>query len=75
MTSGLSGTPVDGQTLRVWTTDNGTARAIAWGNSFEASTVALPTTTVISTRLDVGFLEHRDVEVALRRGGVTPGLA
>jgi hypothetical protein len=51
----MSGTPVDGDTLRVSFTDNGTARAIAWGSSFEASTVALPTTTVISTRLDVGF--------------------
>jgi hypothetical protein len=51
----MSGTPVDGDTLRVSFTDNGTARAIAWGTSFEASTVALPTTTVISTRLDVGL--------------------
>jgi hypothetical protein len=55
MTTNLSGTPVDGDTLRVSFTDNGTVRAIAWGASFEASTVALPTTTVISTRLDVGF--------------------
>ena len=55
MTTNLSGTPVDGDTLRISLTDNGTARAIAWGASFEASTVALPTTTVISARLDVGF--------------------
>jgi len=51
----MTGTPVDGDTLRISITDNGTARAIAWGTSFEASTVALPTTTVASTRLDVGF--------------------
>lgn len=54
-TSSLTGTPVDGDTIRISITDNGTARAITWGTSFEASTVALPTTTVISTRLDVGF--------------------
>lgn len=57
MTSSLTGTPVEGDTLRIDITDNGTARAITWGASFEASgNVALPTTTVISTRLDVGFL-------------------
>lgn len=56
MTTNLSGTPVNGDMLRVAFTDNGTARAITWGASFEASgTVALPTTTVISTRLDVVF--------------------
>lgn len=55
MTTNLSGTPVDGQTLIIDILDNGTARAITWGASFEASTVALPTTTVISTLLTVGF--------------------
>jgi len=55
-TTNLSGTPVNGDTLRINITDDGTARAITWGASFEASTVALPTTTVISTRLDVGFI-------------------
>lgn len=34
-------------------TDNGTARAITWGTSFASTTVALPTTTVISTMLRV----------------------
>lgn len=56
MTTNLSGTPTDGQRLHIAITDNGSARAIAWGASFEASTVALPTTTVISTRLDVDFI-------------------
>lgn len=57
MTTNLSGTPVEGDTLRIDITDNGTARAITWGSKFEASgNVALPTTTVISTRLDVGFV-------------------
>lgn len=56
MTTNLSGTPVQGDTLRIDITDNGTARAITWGASFEASTCPLPTTTVISARLDVGFV-------------------
>jgi hypothetical protein len=55
-TTNLTGTPVDGQRLIISITDNGTARAITWGAKFEASTVALPTTTVISTRLDVEFV-------------------
>ena len=50
----MTGTPVDGDTLRVSIT--GTAAvAITWGTSFEASTVALPTTTTGTARLDVGF--------------------
>lgn len=56
MTTNLTGTPVDGDMLRISFTDNWTARAITWWASFESSTVALPTTTVISTRLDVGFI-------------------
>lgn len=56
-TTNLSGTPTDAQTLWISITDNGTARAIAWGASFESSgNITLPTTTVISTRLDVGFI-------------------
>lgn len=55
-TTNLTGTPVDGDTLRISITDNGTARALTWGTSFESSgLVILPTTTVASTRLDVGF--------------------
>ncbi len=54
-TTNLSGTPTDGQKL--WIAITGTAsRTIAWGASFEASTVALPTTTVSTDRLDVGFI-------------------
>lgn len=54
-TTNLSGTPTEGQTL--WIAITGTAaRAITWGSSFEASTVALPTTTVTTNRLDVGFV-------------------
>lgn len=55
MTTNLSGTPTEGQTL--WIAITGTAaRAITWGSSFEASTIALPTTTVTTNRLDVGFI-------------------
>lgn len=55
MTTNLSGTPTAGDFLEFWLTDNGTARAITWGASFAATTVALPTTTVISTKLRVLF--------------------
>jgi len=55
MTTNLSGTPSTGDFLQFWLTDNGTGRAITWGASFSASTVALPTTTVASTTLRVGF--------------------
>jgi hypothetical protein len=54
-TTNLSGTPTEGQTL--WIAITGTAaRAITWGASFEASTVPLPTTTVSTNRLDIGFV-------------------
>lgn len=57
MTTNLTGTPTTDQRLWLSFTDNGTARTITWGSSFEASgTTALPTTTVINTRLDVGFI-------------------
>lgn len=54
-TTNLSGTPRKNQTL--WIAITGTAtRAITWGASFEASSIALPTTTVSTNRLDVGFV-------------------
>lgn len=53
-TTNLTGTPVDGDTLRISVT--GTASvALTFGTSFEASTTALPTTTSGTTRLDIGF--------------------
>lgn len=55
MTSSLTGTPVDGDVLEIQITDNATARAITWGTSFASSTIALPTTTVISTTLTTFF--------------------
>jgi len=54
-TTNLTGTPTNGQKL--WISITGTAAvAITWGASFEASTTALPTTTVTTARLDVGFV-------------------
>lgn len=53
-TTNLSGTPNDGEILEIQIT--GTAsRAITWGSSFVASTVALPTTTSGTTTLTVIF--------------------
>lgn len=54
-TTNLTGTPVDGDKLRISVTDDGTGRALTFGSSFEASTVALPTTTIANARLDIGF--------------------
>jgi len=54
-TTNLSGTPVDGDVLIVQVTGTA-ARAITWGASFEASTIALPTTTVTTAMLTVGFI-------------------
>lgn len=56
MTTNLSGTPSIGDVLIFQIKDNGTARAISWGASFSAKGVALPTTTVISKLLTVGFM-------------------
>jgi hypothetical protein len=49
------GAPNDADEMVVRITDNGTARAITWGSKFEASTVALPTTTVINQLLTCEF--------------------
>lgn len=54
-TTNLTGTPIDGDQLEIRITDNGTARALSFGTSFEATTVALPTTTVISTEIKIFF--------------------
>lgn len=56
MTSSLTGTPVDGQYLMIRIKDNGTARAITWGTSFQSSGVALLlTTTIISKTHHIWF--------------------
>lgn len=56
MTTNLSGTPTNGQKLLIRFKDDGTGRAITWGASFEARGTALPTTTVASKVLTVGFV-------------------
>lgn len=53
-TTNLSGTPTDFQQLRIAVTGTA-ARAITWGSAFANGPVALPTTTITTTRLDVLF--------------------
>lgn len=55
-TTNLSGTPNNFDELIIRIKDDGTARTLAWGASFEAKGVALPTTTVISKVLTVKFI-------------------
>lgn len=50
----VTGTPLDEQLLRVIVKGTAT-RTIAWGSDFEASSVALPTTTDGTNRLDTIF--------------------
>ncbi len=56
MTTNLSGTETNFQTLVFRILDNGTGRAITWGAAFEARGVDLPTTTTSSKLLTVGFI-------------------
>jgi hypothetical protein len=53
--SNPTGTPADGDTLRYSFTASSTGLTLSWGGNFESSTAILPTTTVSTTRLDVGF--------------------
>jgi hypothetical protein len=50
-----SGTPTNFQQLIIRIKDNATARAITWGNGYVAGGVALPSTTVLSKILNLGF--------------------
>lgn len=54
-----SGTPTDGQCLIIAVTGTA-ARALTYDTQFEASTVALPTTTATTARLTMGFLWRAD---------------
>lgn len=54
MSSAATGTPNDGDLLQIAII--GSATAITWGANFEASTVALPTVTVLTHRLDNFFV-------------------
>jgi hypothetical protein len=53
-TSGLTGTPVEGDKLIIRITGT-TSVALTWGTSFESTTQTLPTTTSGTARLSVGF--------------------
>ncbi len=54
-----TGTPTDGQKLFIAVTGTA-ARALTWDTQFEASTVALPTTTATTARLNIGFIWRAD---------------
>lgn len=56
MTTNLTGTPNNFDKLIIRILDNATARAITWGAKFVAKGQALPTTTVLSKLLTVGFI-------------------
>lgn len=56
MTSGLDGTPINGQKLIIRIKDNGTTRTIAWGASYSSTVVTLPITTVISKTMYIGLI-------------------
>ncbi len=51
-----SGTPVQGEKLVIRIKDNGTARALTWNSVFRAMGTALPSTTVLSKTLYLGFI-------------------
>ena len=51
-----TGTPVNGQKLIIRIKDNATARTLAWNAVYVAGGVALPTTTVLSKILNLGFI-------------------
>jgi hypothetical protein len=55
-TTNLSGTPANGARMTIRIKDNGTARALTFGSSFEACGASLPTTTTISKRTTIGFV-------------------
>lgn len=61
LTTGLTGTPVEGDELIISFADNGTSRAITWGVSFANGLVVLPTYTIASVSLYVRLI---------RRGGI-----
>jgi len=50
------GTPTEGQKLIIRIKDNGTARALTYDTQFRAMGTALPSTTVISKTLYLGFI-------------------
>lgn len=51
-----SGTPVDGQKLVLRIKDNGTARALTFNSIYRAMGTPIPTTTILSKTLYLGFI-------------------
>jgi len=51
-----SGTPTQGQSLIIRIKDNGTARTLAWNAIYRAGDISLPTTTIISKTMYLGFI-------------------
>ncbi len=56
MTTNLSGTPTNFQTLVYRILDDGSGQTISWGASFQAMGIALPTSVTASKVLTVGFI-------------------
>jgi len=56
MSTNLTGIPLNFQKLIIKITDNGDTKAINWGNKFKSMGVILPTSTVMSQSLIVGFI-------------------
>lgn len=55
-----SGSPVNGQKLLIRIKDNGTARTLTWNSIFRGGDVPLPSTTVLSKVMYVGFVYNAD---------------
>ena len=54
--SNPTGTPVDGQSLLIRIKDAGVAKGLTWDTQYRASSdLALPTTTILSKTLYLGF--------------------
>jgi hypothetical protein len=59
-----TGTPVNGQLLRIRIKDDGAARGLTWGTAYVAGGTALPATTVLSKILNLLFQYDTDNALA-----------
>jgi hypothetical protein len=55
-----TGTPTDGQQMMFRIKDNATARALSWGSAYVPGGIPLPTTTVLSKIMTLGFMYNTD---------------
>lgn len=51
----FTGTPVDGDTLRISVTSSSGSPTMTWSSLFESSTITLPAVTNGTARIDIGF--------------------